>query len=95
MIQIVTTPKHVAFVQWFFFQNFLAGIQHSGFWQKKFKKKISFGKVIIYFETEEGFKKRKMGDLKLPPFFGFGNDSFVDSTTNSKDHIVAKYVIIT
>ena len=36
-----------------------------------------------------------MGDLKLPPVFGFGNDSFVDSTTNSKDHIVAKYVIIT
>ena len=47
MIQIVTTPKHVAFVQWFFFQNFLAGIQHSGFWQKKNlkKKKNSFGKV--------------------------------------------------
>ena len=79
---------------------------YNGFFSKTFwrefniadfgKKKFLLEKLKIYFETEKrDLKKEKMGDLKLPPFFGFGNDSFVDSTTNSKDHIVAKYVIIT
>ena len=56
MIQIVTTPKHVAFVQWFFFKTFWREFNIVDFGKKKF---FFFEKLKIYFETEEGFLKKK------------------------------------